>query len=106
MTEPKIVSLIKQAKAMKVRMNELKETSPEVAEYVRLDSARSDLHKEITGHINRYNVNPDLYKANGLIGARARWVRVDDIETLAQIKPKLKPILLPLINEKQTFYTK
>jgi len=106
MTEPKIVSLINQARAMKARMNELKETSPEVAEYIRLDNARSDLHKEITGHVEQYNVNPELYRAKGLIGRVSRWVRVDDLETLAQIKPKLKPILLPLINEKQTFYTK
>ena len=106
MTEPKVVGLIKQARAMKTRMNELKETSPEVMEYISLDDERSSLHRQITGHIDQYNVNADLYKKYGLVGRLNRNVRVGDIETLVAVKPKLKAILLPLINESQSYYTK
>jgi hypothetical protein len=105
MTEPKVVSLIKDAKALKAQMNELKEASPELMRYLELEDERRDIHKQLTGHIDQYNVNADLYKKFGLIGRLNRSVKVGDIETLVAVKPKLRAILLPLINESQSYYT-
>lgn len=104
---PKIVSLIRQSQAMKARMKELEATVPEVAEYIQLDKERKDVvHKAITSHVKQYNVNPDLYKSQGLVGRLNRTVKVTDVETLAQVRPDLSTILLPLIRESKSFYAK
>ena len=105
MTEPKVVGLIKDAKALKAQMDELKENSPEVAKFIALQDERKAIHKVLTGHIDQYNVNAEQYKKFGLIGRLNRNIKVSDIETLVAVKPKLKSILLPLINESQSYYT-
>ena len=106
MTEPKIVGLIKEARQLKAKMDELKESSSEVAQYLELESGRKEFHSLITSHIEQYNVNAELYKPMGLVGRLNRNIKVSDVETLVAIKPSLKSILLPLINESQSYYTK
>ncbi len=105
MKQTKVLGKIEQAKGLTAQMKVLK-TNTQVAEYIALEAERKTLHKDITAHIDQYNVNAEKFKSVGLIGTNSRWVKVEDLEVLAEVKPKLKSILLPLINEKMSYYTR
>lgn len=102
----KVFEMIRKSQSKKQEMDNLKENSAEVRRYFQLENERRQIHSDLSAHVEQYGVKVEEYKPAGLVERKSRWVKVSDVEKLAESKPEIKDLLLPLINSKNTHYTR
>lgn len=105
MKRTKVLTMIEKARKIRGEMDVIKK-HPEVEKYLALEEKRKALHRKIGKHVEQYNVNADQYKEFGLVERNSSWVTVGDVKALAEKYPKIKNILLGIINSKKVYYTK
>ena len=80
----KTIDMINEARAIKKEMVALARTSPDVQEYLRLQGRREAKHRLLAKHIERYGVDTDKFKKNGLVAQNRSTVRTTDVHDLAK----------------------
>lgn len=101
----KLMELITQAQSHRAKMKQLK-THPKVKQYLAEEEKMKAVHKVIGEHVGKYNVNPETYKPLGLVSRGNSWVKVKDVTALADEHPKLRKVILGLIQTSTSYYTK